>query len=457
MTRSSIRITRFGTRAILAAAVFAIGFTGIGPNLTPMGTKTAIAQDKDEKERQSQRRKTRRVKSLSAKTYKNITEVYEHLQEERYVEALARLQRIERVEKLPTYDQAIIQQSYGYIYAGTERYAEAASAFERMTRIGAEDLQPQVLTDALYYIAQLYISIEQFQKGMSYLNRWLKLAENPTPDAYILMAHAIVAQEPPNYRKAIPWVEKAMARAAQQEIQPKENWLQLLRGLYFETEQIPKAVDALELLVKLYPKKEYWMQLSAGYGILERELDQFTTLETAYRQDLFTKSAEYEELAQRYMFHGIPFRAAMVMQEGFDKKIIDRDKDNLELIANAYYSAQELNKAIPWYQRAAKTSDKANIFVLLGQIYMQREEWKKASTAFNSAIKKDRTAAKKRKISNPGNVQLMMGVAYFNQKKYKVARSAFRGARGYQKTRKDASQWLTHMEREIRRLQQSGQ
>lgn len=457
MTRSSIRITGFGKLAIMAAALFAVGFTSAGTSLSPLGVKTAFAQDKEERERQSQRRKTRRVKSLSPKTYKHITEVYELLQEELYAEALARLQRIERVEKLPTYDQAIIQQSYGYIYSGSERYAQAATAFERMVRIGYDDLQPQVLTDALYYIAQLYISIEQFKKGIDYLNRWLKEAENPSPDAYILMAHAIVAQDLPNYRKAIPWVEKAMARAKEQGSDPKENWLQLLRGLYFETEQISKAVGVLETLVRLYPKKEYWMQLSAGYGILEREIKQFTTLETAYRQNLFTKSDEYEELSQRYMFHGIPFRAAMVMQEGFDKKIIDRDKDNLELIANAYYSAQELNKAIPWYQRAAKASDKANIFVLLAQIYMQREEWSKASAAFSNAIKKDRGAAKKRKMSNPGNVHLMMGVAYFNQEKYKSARSSFRSARGYRKTRKDASQWLTHMEREIRRKAQSGQ
>ena len=147
----------------------------------------------------------------------------------------------------------------------------------------------------------------------------------------------------------------------------------------------------------------------------------------------------------------------MIMQEGFDKKIVDRDKENLELIANAYYASQELIKAIPWYQRAAKASDKANIFVLLGQIYMQREDWSKAASAFRSAVKKDQGAAKRRKMSNPGNVHLMMGVAYFNQKKYKSARSSFRTARGYKKTRKDAAQWLAHMEREIRRRRQSGE
>lgn len=438
------------TATVALGALVAVAGTTF--NIAPFAAGPAAAQTQEEK---SNQRETRRVKSLSPKTYKVIGEVYEYIQAEQFAEALDRLSDIERREKLPTYDQAVIYQTYGYIYAGTDKYAEAARSFENMVRVGSEDLQPQVLTDALYYIAQLYISIEQYPKGIKYLADWFKQVENPNPDAYVLMGHALVAQEPPKYHEAIPWIEKAIDRAKQQGNVPKENWYQLIRGLYFETEQIPKAVEVLEILVDLYPKKEYWMQLSAGYGFLDREKDQFTALEAAYRMNLLTKSDEFEELAQRYMYHGIPYRAAMVMEEGLNNGKIDKDKDTLELIANAFYTAQELDRAIPWYQQAAKAADKADLFVLLGQIYLQRQEWSNAVKAFGDAIDKNKKVAKKKRLSNPGNVHLMMGVANFNQKKYRSARSAFRAARGYTKSKKDAGMWLSHLEREIKRANQT--
>ena len=439
--------------AIIALGAL-IAVAGSVFDIAPFAANPAAAQTQEEREENSSKRETRRVKSLSTKTYKIIGQVYEFIQEGQYVEALDRLSDVKRREKLPAYDQAVIFQTYGYIYSGTDKYAEAARSFVNMVRVGSEDLQPQVLTDALYYIAQLYISIEQYPRGIKYLRDWFNEVENPNPDAYVLMAHALVAQEPPKYYEAIPWIIKAIDGAKMQGNVPKENWYQLIRGLYFETDQVPEAVGVLEILVDLYPKKEYWMQLSAGYGFLDRETDQFTALEAAYRMDLLTKSDEFEELAQRYMYHGIPYRAAMVMEKGLKNGKIDQDKDTLELIANAFYTAQELDRAIPWYRQAAKAADKADLFVLLGQIYLQRQEWSSAVKAFADAIKKNKKVAKKKRLSNPGNVHLMMGVANFNQKKYRSARSAFRAARSYRKSKKDAGTWLRHLEREIKRQSQ---
>lgn len=453
MIRLSTAVSSLNKLGATVALSALVAIAGTAFNIAPFAANPAVAQQTQEEK--SNQRETRRVKSLSTKTYKIIGEVYEFIQAEQYAEALDRLSDIERREKLPTYDQAVIHQTYGYIYAGTDKYAEAARSFENMVRIGSEDLQPQVLTDALYYIAQLYISIEQYPKGIKYLADWFKQVESPNPDAYVLMGHALVAQEPPKYHEAIPWIEKAIDRAKSQGNVPKENWYQLIRGLYFETEQIPKAVGVLEILVDLYPKKEYWMQLSAGYGYLEREKDQFTALEAAYRMNLLTKSEEFEELAQRYMYHGIPYRAAVVMESALKNGQAEKDKDNLELIANAFYTAQELDRAIPWYQQAAKAADKADLFVLLGQIYLQREDWSKAVKAFADAIDKNKKVAKKKKLSNPGNVHLMMGVANFNQKKYRSARSAFRAARGFSKSKKDAGTWLSHLEREVKRASQT--
>ena len=65
-----------------------------------------------------------------------------------------------------------------------------------------------------------------------------------------------------------------------------------------------------EELVRFYPKKRYWTQLSGVYGELKEEKKQLSSLEAAHDQRLLDKETEYVSLYQLLMRAEAPLKAA---------------------------------------------------------------------------------------------------------------------------------------------------
>ena len=94
-------------------------------------------------------------------------------------------------------------------------------------------------------------------------------------------------------------------------------------------------------------------------------------------------------------------------------------------------------------REAAELSDDGNLFVRLGQVQMQQEEWETATALFQKAIAKGA-------LDKPGNALLLLGISYYNDGSAERARSSFAKASEHDSTRKQASQWIDHMDREAR-------
>ena len=69
----------------------------------------------------------------------------------------------------------------------------------------------------------------------------------------------------------------------------KENWWQLINYLYYETEDMPKVIETLEILVRDFPKREYWVRLAGMYGQEGNDTLHLHTLQAAYAGDFLTK------------------------------------------------------------------------------------------------------------------------------------------------------------------------
>ena len=72
-------------------------------------------------------------------------------------------------------------------------------------------------------------------------------------------------------------------------------------------ESLYKQLDIYEILVNLYPKKMYFIQLGGIYGQLNRELDYMITLNAAYQKDLLDKESEYLALTQLLLLNNNPY------------------------------------------------------------------------------------------------------------------------------------------------------
>src|SRR5690606_26921468 len=103
----------------------------------------------------------------------------------------------------------------------------------------------------------------------------------------------------------------SMSKAADQI--PKEQWYNLARYLHFEKNDVKNTVAVLEELLKYYPKKEYWVQISHMYGEQNKTGEQLAAMETVYVQNMLDKDSEQVTMAYLYLNADVPYKAAKVM------------------------------------------------------------------------------------------------------------------------------------------------
>ncbi len=222
---------------------------------------------------------------------------------------------------------------------------------------------------------------------------------------------------------------------------PPEGWLQLLAALFVQKEDYASAAPVLEELLLRFPKKQYWVQLSLIYGARENYRNSLAVQQFAYMQGMLTEDKELRRLARSYLFQSLPYPAAQVLHKGLEDGTIERDVEVYELLANSWISAREYDKSLEPLRRAAELSEDGNLYLRLGQVYMQREEWGSAAESLRKAIERGG-------LKNPGNAQLLLGISYYNDKRLAQARSQFARARKHDSTRKAADQWIMHLEKE---------
>jgi tetratricopeptide (TPR) repeat protein len=342
---------------------------------------------------------------------------------------------------LNSYELANVYNLYAFVQYSQEDYAGALRSYEKV--VSQPDIPLAMEINTRFTIAQLYFVQEQWQKGIDALLKWFAMTDTPNANAYILLAQGYYQVK--DYDKALVNVQKAISMSKQADKVPKEQWYNLARFLYFEKNDVKNTVLTLEELLKYYPKKEYWVQLSHMYGEQNKTTEQLAAMETAYVQNMLDKDNELVTMAYLYLNADVPYKAAKVMDKGLSSKTIDAGKSkNWELTGNAWRQAQELDKAIPAMEEAAAKSDKGELYTRLGNIYLDNDEYKKAITAINKGLSRGG-------VKRPDTARLVLGMAYFNTKQYDKAREAFVAAGRDERSAAYAKQWISYMDSELKR------
>lgn len=373
--------------------------------------------------------------TMSENMYKRLEDVHDLISEEEYADAEEKARDLVGRAR-SNYEEAVAVQTYGHILAAQEKYEGAVEQFKRAIELDA--LPNPTHFGMMYNVAQLLISTDEFEDGLEWLNRYFDEVPESEIDvnAYVLAASANA--ELNNHRIAIDYIEKALDLAPE----PKESWYQLLLAMHLELKDYEQAGKVLERMVKLWPdKKQYWTQLSSIYLQLNQDEKALSVLELARTKGLLDKGSEWKQLAQLYLFLEIPYKGAKAIQEGLEKGYLEEDKDNLELMGNAWYSAREIDRAIDAFDRAADYAANGKIDMRLGHLLVDKEQWSDAREAINSALDKGG-------IDNPGNAYVLLGMANYELGDTEGARQAFRQAMDYDDSQNAASQWLRHLDNE---------
>lgn len=339
---------------------------------------------------------------------------------------------------LNSYETAMMYNFYGFIYYNAEQMTEAMAAFEQVI---AQDPIPESLEKStLFSLAQLAMANEEYTKTISFLERWESINEGEIPvKNNVLKAQA--SYQGKRYQDAAQYIDLALAEAKAQEVEPKENWFVLQRAAYFELKQPKKVASILEEMVRRFNKPEYWVQLAGMYGEIGAEDKQLAVLEAAYQQGYISNQSDFRNLAQIYYFNGLPYKAAMVMQQGIEQNVLTKNVKNVKFLSQAWLTAKEYDKAVETLEVLSALEDTGIAHQQIAEIRLQQGKYREViSAAFE--------AEQRGQLSNPGNLYLALGMAHFNLKEFEAAIDALNMAAEYKNVQKMATQWLKFVEKE---------
>ena len=336
-------------------------------------------------------------------------------------------------DRLSAFERGQMYRLLAYVDYSRGEAEDALKAFE--LAIAQEALPLKDETDLMFNVVQLHAALQDWPGVIKAMDRWQRYVPAPTPQSYYLRSIAYYQME--EFELALENIQKAVEVRPE----PPEAWLQLLAALYVLNGDYASVTPVLEELVMRFPKKAYWVQLSLIYGAREDYRYSLAVQQIAYAQGLLTEDNELQRLARSYVFAGLPYQAAIVLDKGLANGQIEADDKAYEFLANSWIQAREFDRALEPLQKAAELAESGNLYVRLGQVRMQREAWAEAVSLFQKAIEKG-------DLVDPGNAELLLGIAYYNDDRAGPARFAFSRARQHPKSRQAADDWLKHIARE---------
>ena len=393
--------------------------------------------------RQKSTEKTRKTPALRNEVYEQLVKAQELSEEGNISEALRVLNKLRDSQgrrKLNSYELANMYNFYAFIYYQKEQYPQTIQAYKNVLKQVDLPIAMEVSTN--YSLAQLYFVVEDYPNAIKALEDWFRVAENPQPDAYVLIAQAYYQTQ--QYDKALRNVEKAMSLAQAKGKQPKENWFLLQRVLYYDKGDMKKVSAVLNELLRRWPRKEYWSQASGIYGELQNDKRQLVAMDVAYTAGMLNREQELLNMAYLYLGADTPYRAAKVLERGLKKKQIAETSRNYELLANSLRAAQEVDRAIPAMARAAQLSSEGEPWSRLANIYLDNDD-------FFNAVKAAQTALRKGNLKRTDSTRVVLGMALFNLDKLTQARRQFELAARDKRSKKMANEWIKYLDNELAR------
>ena len=439
---------------------------------------------KAEKEKES-RIKDREIKVAVAKAQKELDDLKE------------------KIDSLKSYDRSMVWYYQGYINLV---YADDLPGARQnyLSLIQEEDATPQIKLGSYYTVSQLYLADEDFTNGIKYLLLWFQKSPEVTAQAYVLLGQAYFLLD--EHKKAFSNLKRAKSITEEDGALFRENWYSLLIATMSELGLKEDQVPLYEEVLELFPKKKYFVNLAGLYNELERPLDYTALLKTAYTKQLLDKKSEFQSLSQSLLAAGNPYWAAEVMITGMTsvpglqivdqqcelskvlddrgniktnrqgeaveeevcldvygpafvkpgseaaldkdaKPVLEEDKQNLTILAEALRSARERRAAIDIFKKLVKITDDGEAYIAMGNLYYQEDDIAKAVEAIDKGLKKG-------KLKNPGYAQLTLGQAYFELGRFDDARKVFNKASQSKRdsVKKSARAWLKYTDAEQERV-----
>jgi tetratricopeptide (TPR) repeat protein len=366
--------------------------------------------------------------AMSEAVYKRLAAVHEQMGEDQLDDALSGLVRLEK-QSLSKYEKALVQQTFGFMYAQQNNEAEAIKRFEQS--LALESLPAKAQQGMLYSLAGLNAAEENYQESIDTLREWFRYEADPIPDAYMLIGSSFSEME--QYGNALPYVLKAIEKADK----PRENWYMLALAIHFQQDDFADAAEVLVTMLQYWPDNaRYWEMLAGCYLELEDDKSALDTMMVSYSNGMLTKPTRIKAAAQLNMMRDTPYTAGIIVDEAITAGYLEEDEANLKMLLQAWLSAREYDQAVDVINRLGKFAEDGEYFLQAAQIFSETGEWDK--------VIENTTKALDGGLKNPVDALMLEGSAYSELGRLEDASRVFGVVRttGDKDDRRNADSWI---------------
>lgn len=381
--------------------------------------------------------------TVRAKIYDQLQDIQVKIESSQFNEVKKQLDEIyslrERL-KLNPVELAYTFNFYGYYYFSIEDLNKARVYYKKV--IDTNEISTAMKLQSLYTLGQIEFSLENYGKSLEFLSTWFHMKENPSGDAYVLIAQ--IYYQLRNIPMAMKFIDQAIDMADKKHDIPKENWLRLQAAVYFDSGNLTRTAMIYERLVSFYLKKSYMLQLAGLYGELDQPLKQLSILQSAYRVGWLTRETDLLNYSYILLAHDLPYEAAIIIEKSIKGRGVEDNYKNMKLLGNAFYQAHEFERSVPYLKKAAKLSENGSEWVMLASSFLHLENYKMAKYAASSSLEKD-------KLEDRGMSYILLGTAELNLGNFTDAKLAFSKSLEFKNTQEFGRQWLSFTESEIQK------
>jgi tetratricopeptide (TPR) repeat protein len=332
------------------------------------------------------------------------------------------------IEAKKEFDKAYVSRFIAVMYATLGDNEENTIKYLKLA-VGPDILSETDHGEALKLLADMQIQTKDFKGALKNYYAWMEFTGKNDGQTYVKIANAYY--ELKQFAKVIEPADKAIAAFGDK--QNQNPYIMKLQS-YYEQKKYNEAVDVLEVVVKLFPDvKQWWTQLAMFYLLVENYEKAAYTLDLAYKQGIIDKESQVTTLASLFSQLEMPYKAATLLEKNIESGLVKRDDKNISTLANAWHSAQHINKAAKYYGELAKMTNEAKHFRKQGMLLKQDEQFYKSVTALNKALELG--------IKDKGKIHMSIAECYFYLEKYKKAYAAIQKAMKDPSARKYAKGW----------------
>lgn len=352
----------------------------------------------------------------------------------KFHQGLSLVEQTLKSKRLNKYEQALVYQMQGYLYAGDNQLEKAANSIEKALSIDA--LDTNVSNTLKYNLAQLWLSLERYKNASGLLEQWIVKQETPSADAYTLLATAYYFQQ--NLLQAEKQIIKAIALSET----PRKTQLELALVIYIEQEKYFPAIDLLEKHLPQFPDDaRLWKQLANLYRNTRQDKKAASTLYLAYEAKLLDEQ-DIVNLARLYFFLDAPYKGADLLSDALKKSLVENSADNLELLGQCWLAAREHTRAARAFGEAATLSNNADLYIKQAEIHLEQEQWQAAIDALEHTINLNDEKSRPR-------AWLLKGIALYERRDYENSLEALGQALKSKKIKQQAGEWIRLVKTEL--------